>query len=218
MFRTRTLFMPFMFALAVGLSACTSEAPNDSPAEAAENPSDAAGEGEVGPEANPDDGGDNEGDVPAASGAVDADGFVIPGEVVNLELGDSVTYYSMPNLTLDEAQKVTIHSVEYIEKADLPAEAPHDEFDTGVIVVSLTWESVLGSVQSNQGYLQVEHDSGQGGYSLFYREDKLQNGGVPDGGSETGTYTYAIERGPTTLTLGDYTDVPVAQLKIDTSN
>src|SRR5690606_39571962 len=63
---------------------------------------------------------------------------------------DLVSYHSMPRLTLDEAQKVTIHSVEYIEKADVQDDAPHDRFDTGVLVISLTWETLKGSVQSNQ--------------------------------------------------------------------
>src|SRR5690554_6767356 len=130
-------------------------------------------------------------EAPAKS-ALDADGFAIPGEVLQLEIGDSVTYYSMPKLTKDDAQKVTLHSVEYIDKADVEAGAPLEEIDEGVLVVSLTWEQVSGSVQSNNGYLKAKLDSGEDGTPyLFYRSDKMKNGGVDAGTPKTGTFTMA---------------------------
>ncbi len=154
----------------------------------------------------------------SGEGGVDADGFAIPGEVLQLEIGDSVTYYSMPELTKDDAQKVTIHSVEYIDKADVEAGAPLEEIDEGVIVVSLTWEQVIGSVQSNTAYLKPKLDSGEDDTTyLFYRSDKMKNGRVDADTPKTGTFTMAISRGATTLTLEDYRGVPVAEYRVDTS-
>lgn len=198
MVRTKSLILPIVVALALGITGCTPGAPS--------------GGGQV-------DNADSPQEVISDNtGSLDSDGFVIPGEVVTLELGDSVAYYSMPKLTLDDAQRVTIHSVEYVEKSDLGADAPLDKIDSGVLVISLTWESVKGRVQSNQGYLIAELDSGEKGTPLAFREDRLRNGRVPDGESQTGTFTIALERGLTTLTLLDYTDVPVAKLRVDTRN
>lgn len=208
MIRTKALLMPLGLALALGLAACapaSSSAPGHVDGDSASQATDAES-------------GDADGTDSEISGAVDSDGFIVPGQVAQLELGDSVTYYSLPKLSKDDAQKVTIHSVEYIEKGDLPGDAPHDKFDTGVMVVSLSWESVMGSVQSNQGYLVAELDSGGRGIPLAFRDDRLRNGGVPGGESQTGTFTIALDRGPTTLTLVDYADVPVARLKVDTSS
>src|SRR5690606_21449132 len=118
-----------------------------------------------------------------------------------------------------DAQKVTVHSVEYIEKADVQDDAPHDNFDTGVLVIALTWETLKGSVQSNQGYLQARLDAGgDNGIPLAFRDDRLRTGRISDTEPESGTFTIALDRGPTTLTLVDYTDVPVAEWHIDTGN
>lgn len=198
MIRTKSLLLPLVVALALGITACTPGVPS--------------GGGQV-------DNGDSPQEVISDNtGSLDSDGFVIPGEVVTLELGDSVAYYSMPKLTLDDAQRVTIHSVEYIEKSDLGAGAPLDKIESGVLVISLTWESVKGRVQSNQGYLIAELDSGEKGTPFAFREDRLRNGRVPDGESQTGTFTIALERGLTTLTLEDYVGVPVAKWRVDTRN
>jgi len=151
------------------------------------------------------------------SGAVDADGIQIPGEIVELQLGDPVTYYSYPNLSKEDLQKVTIHSFEYIEKADLEASAPLDKVETGVLVLTLSWETVEGSTQSNQGYIVTTLANGDEGRSLAFRDDRLRNGGVDLGETRTGTFSIAIDRGVTTLTIVDYMGEPVARLVIDTS-
>lgn len=156
-------------------------------------------------------------EAPAAS-ALDADGFAIPGEVLQLEVGDSVTYYSMPTLQKEDAQKVTINSVEYVDKADVADGAPLEKIEEGVLVVHLTWESVKGSVQSNNSYIKADLDSGEKGVPyLFYRSDKMKNGGVEADAPKTGTYSMAISRGATTITIEDYLTEPVAQFRVDTS-
>lgn len=149
--------------------------------------------------------------------AVGADGIAVPGQVVTLQLGEPVTYYSMPKLTKDDIQTVTIHSFEYIEKAGLEASAPLDKIGTGVLVLTLSWETVAGSTQSNQGYVRATLDNGETGTALAFRDDRLRNGGVELGETREGTFTIAIERGITTLTIEDYTGEPVARLQLDTS-
>lgn len=205
MTRTNAASISVLLALALGLTACAAEGPaGDARATDATSETGDASAGAGSGAASP-------------SGTLDAGGFAVPGQVVPLEIGDSVTYYSFPELSTDDAQTVTIHSVDYIEKSELGEDAPHDKFDTGVLLVSLTWESVKGSVQSNQGYLSAELDSGEHGIPLAFREDRLRNGRVPDGEAKTGTFTIALDRGPTTLTLLDYVDAPVAELRVDTS-
>lgn len=195
-----TLVGAVAVAAMLGLGACAAEteAPTDAGGEVAPETSESSGE--------------------ATSAGLDADGFVIPGEVVQREVGDSVTYYSMGSVQTNDAQKVTIHSVEYIDKADVAEGAPLEKIDEGVLVVSLTWEQVKGGVQSNNSYLKATLDSGEKGVPyLFYRSDTMDNGGVDEGAPKTGTFTMAISRGPTTLTLEDYLVEPVAEFRVDTS-
>lgn len=149
--------------------------------------------------------------------AVGADGIVIPGQVVALQLGEPVTYYSMPKLTKDDIQTVTIHSFEYIERAELEESAPLDKIETGVLVLTLSWEGVAGRTQSNQGYVKATLDNGETGIPFAFRDDRLRNGGVELGETREGTFTIAINRGVTTLTIEDYTGEPVARVLIDTS-
>lgn len=200
-FRT-ALIAPFFLLAALSLSSCAAESPvAKGPDEVSTTePSESAESAES----------------TTDSSAIDADGFVIPGSVVELQLGDSVSYYSYPKLSTDDAQKVTIHSVDYVEAADLPAGAPSDVGD-GVLVIELTWETLLGDTQSNQGYLIAALDSGEKGKALAFMENRLRNGGVDLGEPRSGVFTIAIPRGVTTLTLVDYVDVPVATLTVDTS-
>lgn len=157
-------------------------------------------------------------EAPGSADAVGPDGIAIPGQVVSLQLGDPVTYYSFPKLSKDDVQTVTIHSFEYIDKSDLGPEAPLDKIDVGVLVLSLSWEAVMGSTQSNQGYVVATLGNGDRGTPLAFRDDRLRNGRVPLGETQTGTFTIAIDRGATTLTIVDYTDEPVARLQIDTTS
>lgn len=152
------------------------------------------------------------------SGPLDADGFAIPGSPVTLQLGDSVSYYSYPNLSKDDAQRVTIHSFEYIDKNALPADASAGDMQHGVLKLSVSWEGILGDVQSNSGYILPTLASGEEGIERWFGPNQLDNGGVDFGETRSGLYRYEIPRGKTTLTIVDYTDKPVALLHIDTSN
>lgn len=157
-------------------------------------------------------------ETPSDSGAIGEDGIAIPGQVVELNLGDSVTYYSMPKLSKDDVQKVTIHSFEYFEKSELPDSAPLDKITTGILDITLSWEGVAGSVQSNQGYIIATLANGEKGNAFAFRDDRLRNGKVPLGETQTGVFSIGIDRGVTTLTIVDYTDEPVARVVIDTSS
>lgn len=159
---------------------------------------------------------DQESGAPAA-GTLDENGYAIPGQVLNLKLGDSVAYYSYPKLSKDDAQRVTIHSYEYIEKADLPAGTHMDKMVNGVLVLSISWESVEGKVQSNQGYIIATLDSGEEGRPTAFMDNRLKNGGVDPGTTKSGVFTIDIPRGKTTLTIVDYQEAPVATMVIDTS-
>lgn len=156
-------------------------------------------------------------EAPADGGTVGDDGIAIPGQVVELNLGDSVTYYSMPKLTKDDVQKVTIHSFEYFEKSELPDSAPLDKITTGILDITLSWEGVAGSVQSNQAYVIATLADGRKGNPFAFRDDRLRNGRVPLGETQTGVFSIEIDRGVTTLTIVDYLDEPVARMVIDTS-
>ena len=159
---------------------------------------------------------DQESGTPAA-GALDENGYVIPGQVLNLKLGDSVAYYSYPKLSMEDVQRVTIHSYEYIEKADLPDGKHMDKMKNGVLVLSLSWESVEGDVQSNQNYVIATLDSGEQGRPTAFMDNRLRNGGVDTGETKSGVFTIDIPRGKTTLTIVDYHDAPVAKMVIDSS-
>lgn len=152
-----------------------------------------------------------------AAGVLDENGYVIPGMVVSLKLGESVAYYSYPKLSMEDVQRVTIHSFEYIEKADLPDGKHMDKMVNGVLVLDLSWESVEGSVQSNQNYIIATLDSGEEGRPTAFMDNRLRNGGVEDGQTESGVFTIDIPRGKTTLTIVDYQGAPVATMVIDTS-
>ncbi|MGB3414569.1 MAG: hypothetical protein WBA28_07615 [Microbacteriaceae bacterium] len=149
---------------------------------------------------------------------LDAEGILVPGNVVKLNLGDSVSYYSMPTLSKEDAQKVTIVSVEYTDKADLPAGAPIAKMTMdGMLTVELIWETIMGRTQSNQGYLIARLDSGETGIPWAFMEGRLRNGKVVLGEPRSGVFSIELNRGKTLLTLVDYQDNPVAELRVDTS-
>lgn len=152
-----------------------------------------------------------------SGGALDENGYAIPGQVLELKLGDSVAYYSFPNLSDEDVQRVTIHSFDYIEKADLPDNAPMDTMKNGVLVLSLSWENVEGKVQSNQSYVIATHASGEEGRPTAFMDDRLKNGRVDPRETRSGVFTIDIPRGKTTLTIVDYQGAPVARLQIDTA-
>ncbi len=199
--KTSARAIPLALVLALGLASCAAEPGESIPGGESGNESSQSG-------------------TPAESesaGPLDENGFAIPGEVLNLKLGEPVTYYSYPNLSKDDAQRVTIHSFDYIERADLPSSADMDKMVNGVLVLSLSWESVLGSVQSNQGYVKATLASGEEGRPTAFMDDRLKNGGVDPGETRSGVFTIDIPRGETTLTIVDYQNAPVARIQIDTS-
>lgn len=157
-------------------------------------------------------------ETPAGSGAVGDDGIAIPGQVVDLNLGDPVAYYSFPKLSMDDVQKVTILSFEYFEKSELPDSAPLDKISTGILDITVSWETVAGSTQSNQGYIIATLANGAQGTPRAFRDDRLRNGKVPLGETQTGVFSIEIDRGVTTLTIVDYQQEPVARVVIDTSS
>ncbi|MEO7348545.1 MAG: hypothetical protein ABIW32_01565 [Terrimesophilobacter sp.] len=53
------------------------------------------------------------------------------------ERGESVAYYSYPKLSVDDVQRVTILSFEYIEKTALPDGKHWNKMVNGVLVLSL---------------------------------------------------------------------------------
>lgn len=151
------------------------------------------------------------------SGSLDADGFAVPGEPVTLKIDESVDYYSMPNLTKDDAQRVTIRSYNYVDLDGLPGDAPVSEMEHGVLVLEVSWESLMGDVQSNDGYITVTDESGAEGKHHYFGGNFLDNGGVDEGQTRVGDYIIEIPRGMTTVTIEDYTGKPVAVLYLDTS-
>lgn len=199
--------LPLAILLTLGLSACAPESGSSTPG--GDNGDSSQTNGETS-------NGDQSPETPAA-GSLDENGYAIPGQVVNLKLGDSVAYYSYPKLSMDDVQRVTIHSFEYIEKADLPAGKHMDKMKNGVLVLSLSWESVEGKVQSNQSYVKATLDSGEEGRPTAFMDNRLRNGRVDAGATKSGVFTIDIPRGKTTLTIVDYQGAPVARMVIDTS-
>lgn len=153
----------------------------------------------------------------AQSGTLDDEGFVVPGKPVTLKIGEPVDYFSFAGLTDEEAQRVTILSYKYIDKEDLPSDAPISDMNNGALVLSISWHALRGNVQSNDGYFLISLDSGEEGYNRWFGSNQLDNGGVDDGETRTGELMWEIPRGKTTVTLTDYTDKPVAILYLDTS-
>jgi len=195
------LAFPLALVLALGLASCAAEPPSSTPNE------------ESGSESS-------EPSTPEEStdaAQLDENGYAIPGEELNLQLGDSVAYYSYPKLSKEDVQRVTIHSFDYIDTADLPAGTDVSKLENGVLVLSLSWENVEGSVQSNQNYILATLDSGEQGRATAFMEDRLRNGGVDSGETRSGVFTIDIPRGKTTLTIVDYENDPVARLQIDTT-
>lgn len=190
--------IPLTLVLLLGVSACAPETTN-------------GGSGGS-PGSNSSQNGDGTG-----TGSLDADGFAIPGEPITLKIGDFVDYYSMPNLTKDEAQRVTVRSFEYIDIDALPSDAPVSEMTNGVLVLEVSWESLMGDVQSNDGYILVTHESGEEGKHHYFGGNFLDNGGVDEGETRVGDYIVEIPRGKTTVTIEDYTGKHVAVLHLDTS-
>lgn len=153
----------------------------------------------------------------AQSGSLDEEGFVVPGKPITIKIGEPVDYFSFANLSDEEAQRVTFLSYEYIDKEDLPGDAPISDMQYGALVLSLSWQALRGDVQSNDGYFLLSLDSGEEGYNRWFGPNQLDNGGVDDGETRTGDLMWEIPRGKTTVTLTDYTMKPVAILKLDTS-
>lgn len=150
------------------------------------------------------------------SGPLDGDGFVIPGHVLPLKVGESVMYYSYLELSKDDAQRVTVTSFNYIDKTDLP-EGPHmRRLNNGVLVLSVTWQNVKGNVQTNHSYVVATLNSGQVGRPISFLPGTLKNARVDPGKTRSGILTIDIPRGTTTLTIVDYRDNPVARMVIDT--
>ncbi len=192
--------LPIAILLAFGLASCASD---PAPSIAGESDSDS---------------GNTEQDASSPTGgSLDENGYAIPGQVLELTLGESVAYYSYPKLTMEDVQRVTISSFDYVEKADLPEGKHMDKMVNGVLVLSLSWESVEGDVQSNQSYIIATLDSGEKGRPTAFMDNRLKNGGVDAGETDSGVFTIDIPRGKTTLTIVDYQDAPVARMVIDSS-
>lgn len=192
--------LPLAILLALGVSSCGTDAGASAP----------------GSNSNGSSQSDQNSGAPAG-GPLDENGYAIPGEVLNLKLGDSVAYYSYPKLSKDDVQRVTIHSFDYIEKADLPPGKHMDRMTNGVLVLDLSWESVEGKVQSGQTYIIATLDSGEEGRPTAFMDNRMKNGRVDPGTTKTGVFTIDIPRGKTTLTIVDYQEAPVARMVIDTS-
>ncbi len=194
------LAVPLALVLALGLVSCAPEPTTSSPATSGGGSSES-----------------NQDSTAPGAGQLDENGYAIPGQVLELSLGDSVAYYSYPKLTMEDVQRVTIHSFDYIEKADLPPGAHMDKMTNGVLVLDLSWESVEGKVQSNQGYIIATLDSGEEGRPTAFMDNRMKNGRVDAGETKTGVFTIDIPRGKTTLTIVDYEDAPVARMVIDSN-
>lgn len=151
-----------------------------------------------------------------ANGALDEKGYAIPGQVLDLKLGESVAYYLFSTLSKNDVQRVTISAFDYIERADLPDGKHMDRMENGVLVLTLSWESVEGKVQSNQGYVIATLDTGEVGRPTAFMDNRMKNGRVDAGETKTGVFTIDIPRGLTTLTIVDYQDAPVARMVVDT--
>ena len=201
--KNSVLVLPLAFLLTLGLASCAAEPGGSATDEGSNSDSGPASEGD--------------GEAGTTSGLLDDNGYAIPGQVVDLKLGESVTYYSYPKLTMEDAQRVTIQSFEYIEKSELPAGSPLEKIDNGILVLTLSWENVLGDVQSNQGYIVATLDSGEVGGPRAFMENRLKNGRVDPGETRSGVFTIDIPRGKTTLTIVDYQQAPVARMQIDTA-
>lgn len=223
------LFSALFVALALTLTGCAPDAPNgsgsagnaDSGADSntSENGSDSgSGGGSEGGSSNAADGGSNgNGGTSGNAGRVDTNGFVIPGSPIEIGIGDSVTYYSMPQITQEDAQKVSITGYKYYEFSDIPEkENAPSKLDSGILVLNVSWTSVLGKTQSNQGYILVKNDdTGEEAVDWAFLSDRLKNGGVPENSTRTGTITKGISPGNLTITIVDYVGEPVAFLKIN---